>query len=154
RATPDALYMTADQVVQTLVDITSKNGNFLLDIGPRADGTIPEIMQLRLHEAGAWLATNGESIYGATYWSRMAQQGPLRFTVKPNEAFYITSLYRPGRQIIVDGPVPIRAGDEVTMLGYSGPTLQWIQEGGQLIIDVPDEAIEAGEHAWVFKIAY
>jgi len=152
RATPDSLYMTADAVVQTLVDITSKNGNFLLDIGPRADGTIPEIMQLRLREAGDWLAINGESIYGTTYWARMAEQGRLRFTVKPNEAFYITSFDRPGRQLTVDAPVPIRAGDEVEMLGYDGGPLTWTREDGRLVIDVPEAAAEAGSHAWVFKI--
>jgi alpha-L-fucosidase len=125
-----------------------------LDIGPRADGSIPEIMERRLREAGEWLATNGESIYDTTYWSRMAEQGRLRFTVKPNEAFYVTSLDRPGRRLIVDAPVPIRVGDQVTMLGYHGSPLTWTQQGGRLVIDVPEAAVEAGSHAWVFKISY
>lgn len=111
QATPDELYMTADEVVDTLVDVTSKNGNFLLDIGPRADGSIPDIMRTRLRETGDWLRVNGESVYGTTYWSRTAAQGPLRFTVKQNEAFYITSLTQPGAQVVVDAPVPIRPGD-------------------------------------------
>jgi alpha-L-fucosidase len=55
--------------------------------GPNFGGTIPAIMRLR--ETGAWLRVNGEAIYGTTYWSRMAQLGSLRFTVKQNEAFYI-----------------------------------------------------------------
>jgi alpha-L-fucosidase len=67
--------MTTEQVVQSLVDIVSKNGNFLLDIGPRADGTIPEIMQTRLRETGRWLRTNGEAVYDTTYWSKMAELG-------------------------------------------------------------------------------
>lgn len=152
QATPDSLYMTADEVVDTLVDVTSKNGNFLLDIGPRADGSIPEIMQTRLRETGAWLKTNGESVYGTTYWSRMAAQGPLRFTVKQNEAFYVTSLTEPGAQVVVDAPVPIRAGDRVTMLGY-GPSLSWRWDNGKLVIDVPPAAKAAGKWAWTFKIS-
>ncbi len=120
KATPDSMYMTADEVVDTLVDTNSKNGNFLLDIGPRADGSIPEIMQTRLRETGAWLKVNGESIYGTTYWSRMAAQGKLRFSVKQDEAFYITSLAQPGDQLVVDAPVPVRAGDKVRLLGYRG----------------------------------
>ncbi|GLZ29930.1 alpha-L-fucosidase [Lentzea sp. NBRC 105346] len=148
RATPDSMYMTADEVVDTLVDTTSKNGNFLLDIGPRADGTIPEIMQQRLRETGAWLRTNGESIYGTTYWPTMAQLGDLRFAVKPNDAFYITSLKRPGSRLVVDAPVPIRKGDEVTLLGHDGP-LKWRQDAGKLVIDVPDNTLQ---HAWVFRI--
>lgn len=152
QATPDSLYMTADEVVDTLVDVTSKNGNFLLDIGPRADGSIPEIMQTRLRETGDWLKVNGEAVYGTTYWSRMAAQGPLRFTVKQNEAFYVTSLSEPGAQVVVDAPVPIRAGDRVTMLGY-GPSLSWRWENGKLVIDVPPAARAAGRWAWTFKIS-
>jgi alpha-L-fucosidase len=152
QATPDSMYMTADEVVNTLVDVTSKNGNFLLDIGPRADGSIPEIMQTRLRETGDWLKVNGEAIYGTTYWSRMAAQGPLRFTVKQNEAFYITSLDEPGDQVVVDAPVPIRPGDHVTMLGYNG-SLKWTQQNGKLVIDVPAAARAAGKYAWTFKIS-
>lgn len=153
QATPDEMYMTADEVVDTLVDVTSKNGNFLLDIGPRADGSIPEIMSTRLRETGEWLTVNGEAIYGTTYWSRMAAQGPLRFTVKQNEAFYITSLEEPGAQVVVDAPVPARPGDRVTMLGY-GENLKWRWENGKLVIEVPEAARAAGKWAWTFKVTY
>ncbi|WP_370943019.1 alpha-L-fucosidase [Amycolatopsis sp. cg5] len=153
QATPDSMYMTADEVVHTLVDTTSKNGNFLLDIGPRADGSIPEIMQTRLRETGDWLKVNGESVYGTTYWSRMAASGPLRFSVKQNEAFYVTSLDRPGAQLTVDAPVPVKDGDRVTMLGYPGE-LKWARKDGKLVVDVPEAARAAGSHAWVFKIEY
>ncbi|MGW5459011.1 alpha-L-fucosidase [Streptomyces sp. NPDC003996] len=152
RATPDDAYMTAEEVVHSLVDIVSKNGNFLLDIGPRADGTIPEIMQTRLRETGQWLKVNGEAIYDTTYWSRMAQLGEdLRFTVRPDEAFYIHSLTRPGPKLIVDAPVPVRPGDKVTMLGHDRP-LTWTVSGGSLVVDVPRAARDAGRYAWVFKV--
>jgi alpha-L-fucosidase len=152
-ATPDGAYATSDQLVQQLVDIVSKNGNLLLDIGPRADGTIPDIMQTRLREIGAWLAANGEAIYGTTYWSKGATDGDLRFTVKPDEAFYITSLTRPGSQVVVNAPVPIRPGNKITMLGYSGRPLHWARNAaGQLVIDVPAAAQQSGQHAWVFKV--
>ncbi|MFE3166955.1 alpha-L-fucosidase [Streptomyces sp. NPDC059224] len=154
RATPDDAYMTTEEVVHSLVDIVSKNGNFLLDIGPRADGTIPEIMQTRLRETGAWLAVNGEAIHGTTYWSRMAQLGEdLRFTVRPDEAFYIHSLTRPGAKLTVEAPVPVRAGDKVTMLGHHRP-LTWTVTGGALVIDVPEPARRAGQHVWVFKVEW
>jgi alpha-L-fucosidase len=153
-ATPDSLYMTAEQVVQTLVDIVSKNGNFLLDIGPRADGTIPEIMQQRLRETGAWLRVNGEAIYGTTYWSRMAQAGDLRFTVRQNQAFYIISLTAPGNRVTVPAPVPIRPQDRVTLLGYRGGPLAWSRDGGVLSIQVPAAAQATGQYAWVFKVAW
>src|SRR6059058_5686202 len=145
--------MTAEEVVQSLVDIVSKNGNFLLDIGPNFDGTIPSVMQDRLRATGAWLRTNGEAIYGTTYWSRMAQLGSLRFTVKQNRTFYIHSLEAPGDRLTVSAPVPIRPGDQVTMLGYSR-ALDWDVSGGALRIDVPKAAQRAGQYAWVFKITW
>ncbi|MFI5556183.1 alpha-L-fucosidase [Streptomyces sp. NPDC051738] len=108
-------------LVHNLVDIVSKNGNLLLDVGPRADGTIPEIMQTRLRETGRWLKVNGEAIYDTTYWSRMAQVGQdLRFTVRQGKAFYIHSLAEPGSRLTVEAPVPIRSGDKMTLLGHDG----------------------------------
>ncbi|TXS66257.1 MULTISPECIES: alpha-L-fucosidase [unclassified Streptomyces] len=154
RATPDAAYMTAEEVVRSLVDIVSKNGNLLLDIGPRADGTIPEIMQTRLRETGRWLKVNGEAVYDTTYWSRMAQLGEdLRFTVKQNEAFYIHSLAAPGATLTVEAPVPVRGGDRVTLLGHDRP-LNWTIRKGALVIDVPEAARRSGEYVWVFKVEW
>jgi alpha-L-fucosidase len=146
--------MTAEEVVHDLVDIVSKNGNFLLDIGPKADGTIPAVMQQRLRDVGAWLRTNGESVYDTTYWWRTPQEGSLRFTVAQNKAFYITSLTRPGAQVTVSSPVPIQPGDTVTLLGYRGGPLHWGKHDGRLVIDVPGDAQRSGQHAWVFTISW
>jgi len=66
-------YRTGRELVTTLVDIVSRGGNLLLDIGPDADGTIPVIMEQRLAEIGTWLAINGEAIYGTRPFTRSRQ---------------------------------------------------------------------------------
>ena len=61
-------YHTGRELVIMLTDIVSRGGNLLLDIGPAAAGTIPVIMQQRLHEIGDWLKVNGDAIYGTKPW--------------------------------------------------------------------------------------
>lgn len=55
-------YSTTKQLILELIDIVSRGGNLLLNIGPRSDGTIPVVMQERLLDIGKWLDVNGEAI--------------------------------------------------------------------------------------------
>lgn len=69
-------YRTERELILMLVDLVSRGGNLLLDIGPTADGRIPVIMQERLLQIGRWLETNGESIYGTKPWKQTRQWSP------------------------------------------------------------------------------
>ena len=77
--TPGNRYRPAAEILQDLVDIVSKNGNLLLNIGPKADGTIPEQDAAILREMGALLRQNGEAIYGSGVW-RLYGEGPTQIT--------------------------------------------------------------------------
>ena len=61
-------YRTAKSLIAELVDVVSKNGNLLLNVGPKSDGTIPDEARNILLQMGAWLATNGEAVYGSRPW--------------------------------------------------------------------------------------
>ncbi len=121
-------YKESYQIVSDLVDVVSKNGALLLNIGPKPDGTIPEEDATILREIGAWLAVNGEAIYDTTYW-KVFGEGPteipegnftdtnrsdfgcedIRYTAKSNH-IYATVMRWPE-----DGTVRLKS------LGYDNP---------------------------------
>ena len=81
----DLRWKSAEALVRNTVDIASKGGNYLINLGPRADGSIPEAIAVRFQELGAWMGKYGESIYattanpvGAVPWGRVtAKAGRL-----------------------------------------------------------------------------
>ena len=73
----DDTFKSPQFVVDQLVDIVSKNGNLLLNIGPRSDGTIPDEVQQVLRDVGTWLSVNGDAIYGTRPW-KLYGEGPTK----------------------------------------------------------------------------
>ncbi|CAH0052174.1 unnamed protein product [Clonostachys solani] len=156
RATADDEYMNATTLVHNLVDMVSKNGNFLLNIGPRADGSIHQSMAGNLRDAGTWIHAHGEAIFNTTYWYIAPEEGNLRFT-QSNDAFYIMSIEEPpvGR-LEVSANVPIVEGDSVLGVTLDGEfEIEWgISDNGKLWLGVTDEVLDADRYCWVFKIVY
>lgn len=162
RATAAGSYMNASTIISDLVDIVSKNGNFLLDFGPRADGSIVEAEMQNLLEAGRWVHAHGEAIFNSTYWfvqTEVADAG-IRFT-QTSDAFYIFFLDTPvAGDVVVDAPVPILGGDVITAVtlagnGTTGPVVEWEKnESDQLVLKVEEEVLAMDEYCWVFKITY
>ena len=139
-------YMTPNELVDYLVDVVSKNGNLLINIGPRADGTIPEVMEQCLRETGEWLKVNGEAIYGSRYWD-VHQDGDVRFTRK-GSTLYAVALEWPEAEL----RLATLAGKDVvsvSMLG-SGETVKWKQDSQGLVIEPPSK--RPCRYAYTFKI--
>jgi len=144
-------YKSPTELIHLLCDVVSKNGNLLLNIGPKADGTIPEGMQKRLLAIGEWLNTNGEAIYGTRPWVQFKQDSPnIRFTEKP-DALYAILLEKPTAQFIISLNNDLDASkvSNISMLGLD-TKIEWTTEGNQIVIN-PPKGIK-GEHAWVFKL--
>ena len=167
-------YKTTTDLVSDLVDIVSKNGALLLNIGPRPDGTIPEQEQELLLSMGRWLAINGEAIYGSRPW-KIFGEGPtqvvggsfndtkrepftsqdIRFTTR-DEILYAIALAWPANDALTIKSLATASTlfqhqiEKVELLGYQD-TLHWTHDGSGLTITLPSQPV--GEHAFVFRIS-
>jgi len=131
-------YQSGDALIRMLIDIVSKGGNLLLDIGPASDGRIPVIMQERLLQIGAWLQTNGEAIYATRPYRTFGEGEAVRFTRSKNRRFVYAIHTRPlGQTLRLQSVLP-KAGTSIRVLGDT-LALPWRVQDGALEIDIPDE---------------
>ena len=140
-------------LIHNLVDVTAKGGNYLLNVGPTAEGRIPEPSVERLQAMGDWLDVNGEAIYETERLDSDYMQGEtIRYTKKKGEqTFYGIILESPSGEVNFKNLKPAE-GSEVYMLGYDQP-LEWTyDENGGLTVTVPEDAGSGIEYAWVFKV--
>ncbi len=151
------IYKDTGELVDELVDIVSKNGTMLLNIGPKADGTIPDREQQMLREIGAWLKINGEAIYGTRPWQKFGE-GPtqtaagsfsdknkaqftaqdFRFTTKGKMLYAIALAWPENRKLVVKS-LAGRNVKRVEFLGFKGK-LEWEQTAEGLIVHLPEKA--------------
>ena len=160
-------------LVGDLVDVVSKNGALLLNIGPKPDGTIPAPEEEILLGIGEWLALNGEAIYGTRPW-KVFGEGPtqvsegsfadtkrttftgqdFRFTTR-GEILYAVALAWPGSEAMIKS-LSTTSGlweggiGSVRLLGYDAP-LAYKRTAAGLAISLPGEP--PCRHAYVLKIS-
>lgn len=160
-------------VVHQLVDIVSKNGNLLMNIGPRPDGTIPDEVQQVLLNVGVWLNTNGEAIYGTRPWTVFGE-GPtqvrsgsfhdvdtenytehdFRFTTKGRTLYAIEMAWpKEGRDAVLHSVGLAGSGTvkSVTLLGSSA-AIRFEQRVDGLHLHVPAQS--PSHYAATFRIRF
>jgi alpha-L-fucosidase len=157
-------------IVDELVDVVSKNGNLLLNIGPRSDGTIPAPVRQILLQVGGWLHTNGEAIYSTRPWTQFGE-GPtqvaagsfhdtevqtytpadFRFTTK-GKTLYAIELARPSTGDAVIQALSSKTETHVGNVELIGSTahLKWKQQPDGLHVTFPSNASK--EYAYAYRI--
>jgi len=134
----DRNFKSSTQLIRSLVEVASKGGNLLLNVGPTPEGTIQPEFEERLRAIGDWLRVNGESIYGTTY-------GPLQDlsfgrTTAKGKTIYLHVFEWPKGNVELSGLTP--QVSEVRLLA-GGKRLEFRQSGGALSIKVPVQPPDA-----------
>ena len=165
-------YKTAESIIHDLVDIVSKNGCLLLNIGPRPDGSIPEGDQAILRTIGKWLAVNGEAVYGTRPW-KVFGEGPthieegsfkdtnraaftpedIRFTCS-GDTLFATVLAWPESEVLIRSlasGLNLFGGEirDVSLIGVPG-NLKWQRGCDGLRVTLPHQ--RPSTEAFVLKI--
>ncbi len=162
----------AGELIDELIDIVSKNGNLLLNVGPKSDGTIPEDQQKVLLTIGKWLSVNGEAIYKTRPWilygegvnrsktgdhteyvTQEMTQKDIRFTSKDN-TIYAFVLDWPTEDILITSLSTLLASisdpiKNISLLG-SKEKIDWKRNHKGLLIKSPKK--KKGDYAFAFKI--
>lgn len=169
----DDTFKSPEFIVHQLIDIVSKNGNLLLNIGPRSDGTIPEEVQQVLLDVGTWLNVNGDAIYGTRPW-RTYGEGPtkvatgsfhdtdtahytaedFRFTTKDHALYAIGLAWPPNGEAVIRslaGTAGSQSVQSVSLLGSDArPKFQQRPDG--LHVQLPAQA--PVKYAYVLRLTF
>jgi alpha-L-fucosidase len=171
------IYKDAGRLVGDLVDIVSKNGVLLLNVGPAPDGTLPEPVKTSLAGIGRWLQVNGEAVYGSRPW-RVFGEGPttrernvsyvvgeffatpftardFRFTQKGDALYAFVMNWPTDRKVAIKSlgrGAGLAAGEvsAIRLLGDSGPGLKWTRGDEALSVTLPEK--RPGEYVSVLEI--
>lgn len=146
----DKNYKSTTELIRNLVDIVSKGGNYLLNVGPKADGTFPEESVVRLKEIGEWMRVNGDAIYetqASPFKSLPWGRATMKPGVKSSEIFLHVFDWPANNRLVVPG-----VGNDVTsarVLGHETDAV-FSRSGGDIVVELPKSA--SSKHATVVRL--
>ena len=142
-------------LIHNLIDVTVKGGNYLLNVGPTAEGLIPEASLKRLKNISHWMSTNQEAIYKTGKLNGSYKQGnSLMFSKKKGKNIYYTFILKKPKEKIVLTHIKAKEGSQILLLGTE-LYLDWEWKNNELIISFPKKLRDNWRntsYAWVIKI--
>lgn len=148
---PNDVYKPANEIVEKLVDIVSKGGNYLLNIGPGPDGELDANAYQRLKEIGAWIKVNGEAIYGSRMYTSFNDGDAVRYTQsKDGKTKYIFFFHFPDQQQVL-GKISFSKKTTLQLLG-SKSTLHWTKKENGFVVNIPANLQNVTDYVWVVKV--
>ena len=143
-------YRNAKDIIHEIVDVVSKNGNVLLNVPPRADGSLDDEETGILENIGAWMTVNGEAIFGTRPWRKFGD-GQVRYTTRGSTLYATSLVWLPGEALLIPS-LPLSNGgriSKVELLGHHGK-IPFSQDAVGLAVGFPPQ--RPCEHAYVFRI--
>jgi alpha-L-fucosidase len=131
----DRNFKSSQDLIRGLIEVTSRGGNFLLNIGPQPDGMVQPEFQERLRAIGGWLEVNGEAIYGSTYGPIQGNPA-LRTTARGNHV-YVHIFEWPSGPLVIENFKPKVMS---ARLLSNGQRARFTQSESALTIDLPAAA--------------
>lgn len=145
-------YKTTNEIIEQLVDIVSKGGNYLLNVGPRPDGELEPVVYQRLKEIGDWIKTNGEAIYGSRMFTVFGEGEKIRFTqTKNGDTKYIFLFDFPEKKQLLT-KITFSKNTKLQLLG-SKSNLLWKQKGDAVEVSIPASLKGVSDNVWVIKVS-
>ena len=135
----DTNWKSTETLLRNLIDIASKGGNYLLNVGPTSEGLIPAASVERLKEVGKWMTVNGDSIYATTASPFGKTPAWGRITQKPGKLYLQVFNWPADHKLVLDGLAT--KVDKAWLLSTADhPSLSIVQHDSKLTVTLPEAA--------------
>jgi alpha-L-fucosidase len=150
--TSDTTWKSSEMLVKNLVDIVSKGGNYVLNVGPTSEGLIPAASVERLKDMGEWIKCNGEAVYGVKQLRSYKEGDNIRYNASADGKYIYASFFSlPDKKVIIKQIKPVK-NSRLRMIGYD-VDLKWMyDEKTGLTVELPDKANLPCKYVWELKI--
>jgi alpha-L-fucosidase len=148
---PNDVYKSSDELITNLVDVVSKGGNFLLNVGPAPDGSLDSAAYNRLEDIGNWMDVNQEAIYGTRMFNVFGEENGIRYTrTKDKKTVYIFFPDVENKSVTLD-QFNFQTGMKAVVLGTKS-SVKCTKENGKLHLQLPKKMNGMGKYVWVVKV--